>query len=132
MKSVRQWVGTSLTFGLLLLASGCGESKPAVDSSTTAEGKVTGTVKIRGKAMKGGEITFDPANYQRKDAPLKKAPIKEDGTYEITTLVGHNTINITGPEIQKEPALGYAALSVDVKNGSNPPFDIELPPKENK
>ncbi len=130
MRSMRQWVGTSLTFGLLLVASGCGDGKPAVDSSTTAEGKVSGTVKIRGKAMKGGEITFNPANYQRKDAQPRTARIKEDGTYEITTLVGQNTVNVTGPEIIKEEELGYAALSVEVSSGNNAPFNIDLPPKE--
>ena len=71
---------------------------------------MTGTVTIRGKPMKGGEITFDPANYQRKDAAKRTGKINDDGTYEVTTLVGHNTVLLSGPAITKEPNLGYRLL----------------------
>jgi len=109
-----------------LVVAGCGEDKPSVASSTQ-EAKVTGTVTIRGKPMKGGEIIFDPSNYQRKDAAKRTGKINGDGTYEVTTLVGHNSVTLQGPAITKEPNLGYAAQTIEVTSGSNT-LNIELPP----
>ncbi len=123
--SVRRFVLGTLTAATLASAAGCG-SKPAVDASTT-EAKVSGSVKIHGKPMTSGEVAFDPANYQRKDAQVRTAKLKPDGTYEVTTLTGLNTISITGPAITKEPELAYAGTTLDVKPGTNS-LDIELPP----
>ena len=55
-------------------------------------------------------------------------PIKNDGTYEITTLVGQNSIRIGGPPVHKNPQLGYAGLTYTVTSGDNT-YDIELPSK---
>jgi hypothetical protein len=119
----------SLSFSTvaLLVAPGCGEGKPPVTSSTSAEAKVSGKVTIRGKPMKGGEITFNPANYQRPDAPTRTAKVGGDGTYEITTLVGHNSVAVHGPEITKDPKLNYAGQTIDVEPAGSK-LDIELPP----
>ena len=105
---------------------GCSDDRPAAEASR-AEAKVTGTVKIHGKPMASGEITFNPANYQR-DAEPRKAPIK-NGSYEITTLVGQNSVLVSGPEITREPELGYAAQSIDV-SASGSTLNIELPPPQ--
>ena len=77
--------------------------------------------------MTSGEVSFDPANYKRKDAQVRTAKLHPDGTYEVTTLTGHNAISVTGPAITKEPQLGYAAKTLDVQPGTNS-LDIELPP----
>ncbi len=113
---------------LVLASWGCGSGAPSVETSNS-EAKVTGTIKVHGKPMHGGEITFDPANYQRTDATPRIAKVGLDGTYEISTLVGQNSISVTGPAIDKEPELGYAAQTFDVQSGANT-FDVELPPKE--
>jgi hypothetical protein len=126
MKRAWQWVGSTLSLTLLVASWGCSE-KPSVDT-TNAEAKVTGKVTIRGKAMNGGEITFDPANYLRADVPSRSSKIKEDGTFELTTLQGRNSVLIKGPAITKEPQLGYAALVFEIKPGDNP-IDIKLPPE---
>jgi len=125
MRFARLWSVASLSLVALVVA-GCGEGKPSVASSTQ-EAKVTGTVTIRGKPMKGGEIIFDPANYQRKDAAKRTGKINDDGTYEVTTLVGHNTVLLQGPAITKEPGLGYANKTIEVESGGSK-LDIELPP----
>ena len=54
--------------------------------------------------------------------------ILNNGAYEITTLQGENTVNVSGPAITKEPQLGYAPKRIDVTSGDNK-LDIELPPK---
>lgn len=131
MRRERAWAGIALASTLTIAPWGCGgESKPAAESSMT-EAKVHGTVKARGKPMTDGEVTFNPANYLRKDVPSRKAAIKKDGTYEVTTLVGRNSVGIGGPALEKDPQLGYAALAYDVKSGDNT-FDIELPPPSPK
>jgi len=126
MRFARFWSVASLAV-LALVIAGCGEGKPSVTSSTQ-EGTVTGTVRIHGKPMKGGEITFDPSNYQRPDAKLRTGKIGDDGTYSVSTLVGHNAVKVLGPAITKEPSLGYAGQTIEVTSGSNT-LDIELPPK---
>ncbi len=127
MRRERTWAGLALASTLTIAPWGCGgDSKPAVESST-AEAKVHGTVKARGKTVTGGEVVFNPANGARKDAAVRKAAIGKDGTYEITTLVGKNSVRISGPALEKDPQLGYAGLSYVVKSGDNT-YDIELPP----
>ena len=106
---------------------GCSSGTPAVDT-TLSEAKVTGKVTVRGKPMKGGEISFNPSNYKRQDTVARKVPIKNDGSYEITTLEGRNAVSFSGPAVTKEPQLAYGIITYDVKAGTNT-FDIELPPE---
>jgi hypothetical protein len=129
MRYARPWFTPALGSALLACAWGCGGGTPSVDT-TTAEATITGTVRIRGKPMAGGEITFDASNYKRGEEP-RKGPIGNDGTYSIKTLQGRNTVRILGPAVKKEPELGYGVHTVEVQAGENPPFDIELPPPNN-
>src|SRR5262249_55512696 len=113
---------TATLASLVTVAWGCGGSgKPPVSSSTT-EAKVSGRVLIKGKPATKGTVHFDPSNYRRKMEPVRSAPINPDGSYEITTLVGENTVSVRGR------GLGYAdqTLSVIVAKGQNT-FDIVLP-----
>ncbi len=85
-----------------------------------------GVVKVLGSPMTSGQITFNPSNYKRADVGVRTAEIQADGHYEVKTLVGQNSITVFGPEIQKHPELGYAAQTLDVKDGENN-FDMILP-----
>ena len=105
---------------------GC-SGTPAVVSSET-EAMVKGTVKAYGKPITAGEVVFDPSNYKRTEAPERTAKIQKDGTYQVTTLVGENSVRVSGPAVEKDPDLGYANLKFDVQSGENT-YNIELPPK---
>ena len=112
--------------GVLLAGWGCGDgSTPAVSSSTT-EATVSGTVTIKGKPATKGEVTFDPANVNRKSAPLATAKINEEGTYTVTTLVGSNVVRVATPETTRDPKLQYNETTFDVQSGTNK-LDIALP-----
>ncbi len=111
-----------LMFGLIS-GSGCSDGKPPVSSSST-EAKVKGTVTIQGKRPTKGRVTFNPANYLRKTAMPRSAPIQEDGSYEVTTLLGENTITLEGTGYEK--VVGYLLLTFEVKDGENV-FNIEVP-----
>ena len=124
MRISRWWLAPAAA-ALLVAAWGC-SGRPAVDSST-AEAKVTGTVKVNGKPMTSGTVTLDPSNYARKDAEPRVGQIKSDGSYEVTTLVGKNLVRVNGPEITKNPGLGYANETIDVPS-SGMTHDIVLPP----
>ena len=126
MTHARICVTLASASALLITMWGCGDDRGAVDT-TTAEAKVFGTVRVRGKPMNGGEILFDPSNYQRKVEP-RKAKIGTDGTYSVMTLQGHNSARIFSPMTKKEPQLGYGIHTIEVQAGDNP-FDIDLPPK---
>jgi hypothetical protein len=126
MRVSRRWLTTAAATALSVAAWGCSDGKPAVDSST-AEAKVTGTVKVYGKPMTSGTVTLDPINYARANVGTRKGEIKSDGTYEVTTLVGKNRVMVDGPEIIKNPEVRYANYTVEVPSGGTT-YDIILPP----
>jgi hypothetical protein len=117
--------------GLFLAAAficwGCDGPRgtPAASSSMTLA-KVKGRVTLRGKPLTKAEIQFNPANVNRKSAPTATAKIGNDGSYEITTLVGANTVTLGGRGIGKNVRLQYLAKTLDVKEGENT-FNIPLP-----
>jgi hypothetical protein len=109
----------------LIACWGCGGGAPSV-SSSDEEATVHGAVRINGKPAKKGTISFDPANVQRKSAPVNTADISADGTYTVKTLVGENRISIVSPETRKDPKLQYNSESFDVKSGDNA-HDVAIP-----
>src|SRR5687768_16094135 len=86
-------VGLSMA-AMLTVACGCSGAGGPAPSSSTAEGTVSGTVKVKGKSVGKGEISFDPANARRKDVSARTAPIGKDGTYTVKTLVGSNMVRV--------------------------------------
>jgi hypothetical protein len=125
MRCSRSWLTITFASTLFVATWGC-DGTPSVDT-TTAEAKVSGIVRVRGKPMAGGEITFDASNSGRQTETPRKTTIGSDGTYSITTLQGRNTARISGPTIAKDPQLGYGIHTIEVKSGENT-FDIDLPP----
>jgi hypothetical protein len=126
MRVSRWWLTRAAATALSVAAWGCSDGTPSVESST-AEAKVTGTVKVNGKPMTSGKVTLDASNYRGTSAGPRTGEIKPDGTYEVTTLVGKNQVRVTGPEITKQPNLGYANQTIDVPDGGMS-HDIVLPP----
>jgi len=118
----------------LLLASACacalalggGCDAPKATSSST-EATVHGTVKVKGKLADSGQVSFNPANINRKDAPTVTAEISKDGTYTIKTLVGGNLVTVTTPETKKDPVLQYNRVQYNAAAGDNT-YDIEVTP----
>jgi hypothetical protein len=110
--------------GFLALGGGC--SSPAATSSNT-EATVHGTVKLKGRLATSGKISFNPANINRKEAPIATAEIAKDGTYTVKTLVGHNMVTVTTPETAKDPVLQYNRVQHNVAAGDNT-YDIEVTP----
>ena len=107
----------------LVMALGCGDGRPAVDSSLT-EAKVRGVVKVKGVPAEGGEISFNPSNVERKVA-TKTAKIGKDGAYEVTTYTGWNRITFGGDIVQKHNELGLAIRAFEVASGENN-LDLDL------
>src|SRR4051812_5669608 len=126
--SVRaRWGGAGLTAAVALLAGwGCDGGGPPPASSSREEASVKGTVTIKGKPATGGQISFDPSNIHRKDAPFYSAKIGSDGTYSLKTLVGENVVSVQGPQVDKVPSLASNELHVVVKSGENTiPVDLK-------
>ncbi len=109
---------------VIVLGLGC-DGGPPVETSKT-EATVHGKVVIRGKPAKGGRIWFDPANYRRKDVAARDAEVSADGSYEITTLIGENSVRYEGPATRKDRELDGTVQGFDVKDGDNQ-FDVILP-----
>src|SRR3954452_21607866 len=66
-----------LGLAIVVIGSGCNGGRPPVDTSTT-EATITGTVKIRGKPVTEGKVSFDPSNVARKWEPARTATIGKD------------------------------------------------------
>jgi hypothetical protein len=107
-----------ITASSLWILGGCGSSPPAAETSDT-EATVTGVVKVGGALADDGEIVFNPANYKRKDATPRSAPIGKDGTYTIKTLTGENQVRLGGSLARKKPILSRVQRTVDVHPGEN-------------
>ena len=122
MKFTRRQVPRILTGAVLVLAWGCGDGTPSV-SSSTAEATVTGTVKVKGKAVTKGDIVFNAGNINRK-VESRKAAIGPDGSYTIKAYVGENDVQVQANEVMKYH-LESEKLGYTVTSGSNT-YDIDL------
>jgi hypothetical protein len=49
-----------------------------------------------------------------------------DGSYEVSTLIGENTVSLGGAAVRKNASLHYSSRTLDVKEGENT-FDLSLP-----
>jgi hypothetical protein len=108
----------------LLLALGCDDGKPSVDTSKR-EATVSGIVSVRGKPATGGNILFNASNSDRI-VPHKTAPIGPDGSYKITTYTGGNRVSFDGEIATKNMGVGLIQEYVDVKPGTENKADFDL------
>jgi hypothetical protein len=117
--------------GLPLLAAvlfcfGCGGSLGNSEaSSSRTVASVKGKVIFKGKPLAKAEIRFNSANINRKSAATATATIGDDGSYEVSTLVGHNIVTLGGRALGKNTRLQYTVKSFEVKEGENT-FDVLL------
>jgi hypothetical protein len=110
-----------------LTGFGCdGSSGAAAASSSTTEATVRGKVTVNGKPLARAEIRFNPANVRRRAAPMATGMTGADGSYEVTTLVGENTVTLGGRALRKNIRLQYTAKTLVVMEGENT-FDVQLP-----
>lgn len=109
-----------------VVAIGCSET-PSVETSTSTEGVVKGTVTFKGQLATQGKVVFDPSNYARKNVAARSADIQPDGTYQITTLIGQNQVRLEGVSKKMTREDDDMPAFYDVKPGEQT-FDIVLPP----
>jgi hypothetical protein len=98
-----------LALALWMAGGGCGSNF----SSSGEEATVKGIVRVRGKPVTNGQITFRSLNANRRNAPTRNAPIGGDGSYTVKTLVGENSVIVVCKELfaRKNQAL------VDLEEG---------------
>jgi hypothetical protein len=120
--------------GLLLGPAGCDHhaGAPSV-SGSLEEATVKGTVRVRGKPVNNGSVTFNCVNIRRPNATAPRAPIRKDGTYEIKTLVGENYVEVSCRELatRQNRAFADTQIPVTVRSGDNT-IDLDLPPTTGK
>ncbi|HEY2158830.1 MAG TPA: hypothetical protein VGH33_24575, partial [Isosphaeraceae bacterium] len=124
---VRWLIGLVLILTASLGSCGCTGSggAPSASSSIT-QARVKGRVTLKGKPLARAEIRFNPANIHRRTAPTATATTGDDGAYEVTTLVGENTVTLGGRALGKKAQSQYTAKTLDVVEGENT-FDLPLP-----
>jgi hypothetical protein len=109
----------------LSLGGGCvGETSA---TSSYEEAAVHGTVKVQGKLVRSGTVSFEPSNGDRSEAMPRTSPIGKDGTYSLKAPVGTNRVHVSAPAFPNEPNAQRLIPECDVRGG-NTTFNIEFPP----
>mgnify|MGYP006972408294 CR=1 FL=1 len=114
-----------------LIVAGCSE-KPNVTGSME-EAKVKGVVRVRGKAVNNGSVTFRASNINRPNAPTKETPIGKDGTFEVSAFIGNNFVEVSCKELMqpKNRMLLENERMIEIKPGDNT-LDLDIPPEPAK
>jgi hypothetical protein len=114
---------------LLVVGGGCGafSGTPPV-SGSLEEATVKGTVRVHGRPVNNGSVTFNCVNIKRPNAVPARAEIHKDGTYEVKTLVGQNYVEVSCRELAapKNRVFADTQIPVMVERGENA-FNIDLP-----
>lgn len=118
MQTRRQGIVLVVMASVLAVTSGCGGGTPSVSSSSTKV-KVKGAVTLKGKPLTAGKISFDPANINRRDAPMATFDIAKDGTFSGETLTGENSVSVTNAAIQKSTSLSANRKMVTLDSDDN-------------
>jgi len=113
----------------LLAGYGCGNPDAPPVSGSLEEATVKGTVRVRGKPVTSGVVSFRCSNINRPTATTREAKINKDGTYTITTLVGENFVEVSSKDVfsSKTPELIENEQMVRIQSGENN-LDINIPP----
>ena len=126
MRKLRRPGILALAILLALPLGGCGFGGPSA-SSSTAQATVKGKLTRLGKPMAKVEVRFNPTNSNRRTAPIVSTMTGPDGSYEITTLAGDNSISLNGKALLKaSKKLAYFNKAVDLQAGENT-IDLPLP-----
>jgi hypothetical protein len=116
-----------LALAALFAFGGCDGSSGAPPASTSTEqAKAKGKVTYKGKPLANVEVKFNPANVNRRSAATVTAATGDDGSYELTSLVGENTVSLGGAAVSKNAALNYFTKPVELKAGENS-VDLDIP-----
>jgi hypothetical protein len=119
--------------GLTVLVTALSGCSAAPDrESSLEEATVTGTVKVRGKLLDGGELHFSAVNPNRRVDPRNTA-VGKDGNYSAKAYIGRKLVTVTPrkPRNKKEGqeffGVNSEEKSIDVKPGENT-ADLEVLP----
>lgn len=111
----------------LSAAWGCGGGGGGAPVKSSTDTKVTGMLKINGKPAAGAQVAFNPANSERPSAwPPRTAQVQADGSFQLWTLPGDNTVTVTGTGAAADPKVAEFKKVVNV-SGSLGPVNLELP-----
>jgi len=133
MRITRTWhrAGPIAVAALVTAFSGC-SAAPDRESSLN-DATVTGTVKVRGKLLNGGEVNFNAVNPNRR-VDTRKATIGKDGTYTVKAYLGLNIVTVFPPKPRDKQqgkeffGVNYEEKSVTVTSGENTADLDILPP----
>jgi hypothetical protein len=125
-------ISIAWTAAVLLVATGGCNSNPAASALTSSmeEATLHGTVRVDGKPVNNGTLSFRTAHINRPNSPTKNAQINKDGSYSVTTVVGENYVEVECKEMNTKQAKRFRGTEqlIMVKSGDNT-VDIEIPPK---
>jgi hypothetical protein len=127
---MRQSVSAGLAaVALLLGCGGCGSPGVPSVSSSRVETTIKGVVRVRGKPVNNGTVTFNAANVRRPHVGLRQVSINKDGTYTVKTLVGENYVQVSCKELSRSQnrMFGENELMFMAEERENT-FDIDIAP----
>ena len=123
---------------VVFVGLGCGDKPPALTSNE--EATVTGTVKVRGKSLAGGEVVFDPAiisaTRRSRERRLARAALQDHhARWSGTPFVSSCRASRARPLLWERlktigktcaASIEYEDTQFDVQKGENK-LDLEFP-----
>ncbi len=88
-----------LTLIVLASVSGCDNPNAPKVTGSLDEATVTGIVRVRGKPVNNGSISFKTANTNPPRVPLREVQIGKDGRYTVKAIVGDNIVSVSCSEL---------------------------------
>jgi hypothetical protein len=98
-----------LAFALWVAGGGCNTSAPD-PSRSTEEATITGAVRVRGKSVTNGEITFRSSNVNRRDAPASYPTARSASSHSMIASEGRSPPKDVAPIFRKT----LANIRVDI------------------
>jgi hypothetical protein len=87
------WVSTAV----LTVLWGCTQGSPTLTTRATTKG----TVKVKGKLLKGGLVGFSPKVGSDSRTGPYEGLIEKDGSYAVGTYAGTNYVTVIPPNKRK-------------------------------
>lgn len=119
-----------LILAALIAAEGCGNPDAPNVSGSLETAVVKGTVRVRGKAVTNGQVSFHAKNINRPNVQAVNAKIGKDGTYSAEPLIGENDVEVSCKELENRKNMMMMMdneQAVKIKPGEQT-LDIDLPP----
>jgi hypothetical protein len=119
----RRLFGLLLLLGVWFMGGGC-DGPASGPEGPTSKGLVSGMVRMKGRPVASGEVTFEPTGGSAAGTEPRKAPIT-NGSYETGLITGQYRVTVQKSQAGKALTPIGEPKQLEVGGGMMT-FDIDL------